>query len=98
MLMLGTHSTYPKGGVSCSKDSLVGNQTLVFQIKFCDKNPALRVAAKRYHQPSDELNKINWEKMTNIIRLGFLNIWEFANSVKYLNLTPAIDFPVTPKR
>ena len=42
------NSTYPKGGVSCSKDSFVGNQTLVFQIKFCGKSPALRVAAKRY--------------------------------------------------
>lgn len=46
-----THnSTYPKGGVSCFKDSLVVNQTLVFQIKFCGKSPALRVAAKRYLQ------------------------------------------------
>ncbi len=42
------NSTYPKGVVSCSKDSFVGNQTLVFQIKFCGKSPALRVAAKRY--------------------------------------------------
>jgi hypothetical protein len=42
------NSTYPKGGVSCSKDSFVVNQTLVFQIKFCGKRPALRVAAKRY--------------------------------------------------
>ena len=41
------NSTYPKGGVSCSKDSLVVNGSLVFQIKFCGKNPALRVAAKR---------------------------------------------------
>ena len=45
------NSTYPKGGVSCSKDSFVVNQTLVFQIKFCVKRPALRVAAKRYRQP-----------------------------------------------
>jgi len=37
-----------------------------------------------YHQPSDELSKINWEKMTNIIRIGFLNTWEFANSDAYL--------------
>lgn len=37
-----------------------------------------------YHQPSDELNKINWEKMVNIIKLGFLNTWEFANSDEYL--------------
>ena len=40
------NSTYPKGGVLCSKDSFVVNQTLVFQIKFCGKSPALRVAAK----------------------------------------------------
>jgi Zn-dependent M28 family amino/carboxypeptidase len=37
-----------------------------------------------YHQPSDEVSKINWEKMTNIIRIGFLNTWEFANSNQYL--------------
>jgi hypothetical protein len=42
------NSTYPKDGVSCSKDSFVVNQTSVFQIKFCGKSPALRVAAKRY--------------------------------------------------
>ncbi len=41
------NSTYPKGGVSCSKDSFVVNQTSVFQIKFCGESPALRVAAKR---------------------------------------------------
>jgi len=44
------NSTYTKGGVSCSKDSFVVNQTLVFQIKFSAKHPALRVAAKRYLQ------------------------------------------------
>ena len=42
------NSTYPKGGVSCSKDSFAVNQTLDFQIKLCGKSPALRVAAKRY--------------------------------------------------
>jgi len=41
------NSTYPKGGVSCSKDSLVVNGSLVFQMKFCGKSPALLVAAKR---------------------------------------------------
>jgi hypothetical protein len=45
------NSTYPKGGISCSKDSFVFNQTLVFQIKFCGKSPALRVAAKRWQKP-----------------------------------------------
>ncbi|HKL33668.1 MAG TPA: M20/M25/M40 family metallo-hydrolase [Tangfeifania sp.] len=39
-----------------------------------------------YHLPSDELSKINWEKMTNIIRIGFLNTWEFANSDEYLEV------------
>jgi len=41
-----TNSTYPKGGVSCSKDNFVVNGRLVFQIKFCGKSPALRQAAK----------------------------------------------------
>jgi len=41
------NSTYPKGGVSCSKDNFVVNGSSVFQIKFCGKSPALRVAAKR---------------------------------------------------
>ena len=44
------NSTYPKGGFSFSKDSFVVNGSLVFQIKFCGKSPALRVAAKRYAQ------------------------------------------------
>ena len=43
----GYNSTYPKGGVSYSKDSFVVNGNLDFQIKFCGKSPALRVAAKR---------------------------------------------------
>ncbi|MCE9540687.1 MAG: hypothetical protein K8R85_15920 [Bacteroidetes bacterium] len=41
------NNTYPKGGVSCSKDNFGVNGSLVFQIKFCGKKPALRVAAKR---------------------------------------------------
>jgi len=41
------NSTYPKGGVSCSADTFVQAKSSVFQIKFCGKNPALRVAAKR---------------------------------------------------
>ena len=44
------NSSYPKGGISCSNDSFVVNQKLGFQIKFCGKSPALRVAAKRYVQ------------------------------------------------
>jgi hypothetical protein len=41
------NSTYPKAGVSFSKDSFVVNQTLVFQIKFCVKNRHLRQAQER---------------------------------------------------
>jgi hypothetical protein len=51
------NSTYPKGGVSCSKDSFVVNQTLVFQIKFCGKSPALRVAANRSRQAMNEIQE-----------------------------------------
>jgi len=47
------NSTYPKGGVSCSKNSFVEKQTLVFQIKFCGKSPAFRVAANRYTQKNN---------------------------------------------
>jgi len=32
-------STYPKGGVSCSKDSIAANQTLVFKSSFVVKVP-----------------------------------------------------------
>lgn len=56
------NSTYPKGGVSCSTDSFVVNQTLVFQINFCGKRPALRVAAKRCMKP---LTKIAHKKERN---------------------------------
>ncbi len=56
-----THnSSYPKGGVSYSKDSLVVNQTLVFQIKFCGKIPALRVAAKR-----QAVKKLTFKKISD---------------------------------
>ena len=33
-----------------------------------------------YHRPSDHYEKANWKKFTNIVKLGFLNVWEFANS------------------
>ncbi len=49
------NSTYPKGGVSFSKDSFVANQTLVFQIKVCSTSPALRVAANRYETPRNDV-------------------------------------------
>lgn len=42
-----TNIIFAKGGVSCSKDSFEFKQILVFQIKFCSKSPALRIATKR---------------------------------------------------
>jgi len=32
-----------------------------------------------YHTPTDETDDINWNKMVDIIKLSFLNIWEIAN-------------------
>jgi len=48
--MLGTHSTYPKGGVSCFADRFVQAESSIIRMKFSGKNPALRVAANRYCQ------------------------------------------------
>jgi len=45
------NSTYPKGGVLCSKDTFVVTGTFVLLINICGELPALRVAAKRYMQP-----------------------------------------------
>jgi hypothetical protein len=59
------NSTYPKGGVSCSKDSLVVNETLVFQIKFFGKSPALRVAAKRCMKPLTNITQKRNIKIKN---------------------------------
>lgn len=35
------NSIFAKGGVSCSKESFVVNQTFVFEIKFCGKKPPI---------------------------------------------------------
>jgi hypothetical protein len=32
-----------------------------------------------YHQPSDQINLVNWPKMLDIIKLGYLQLWEAAN-------------------
>ena len=47
------NSTYPKGGVSCFEDTFVVAESSVLRMKFSGKNPALRVAAKRYRQYAD---------------------------------------------
>jgi Zn-dependent M28 family amino/carboxypeptidase len=33
-----------------------------------------------YHQPDDHIDLVNFSKMTNIIRLCYLNVWDFANT------------------
>ncbi|MBA7537192.1 hypothetical protein ES705_29459 [subsurface metagenome] len=33
-----------------------------------------------YHQADDHISKVNWEKLVKIIKIGYLNIWELANS------------------
>ena len=38
-----------------------------------------------YHLPSDELSKLNWEKMLNMIRLGYLNVWDIINNNSWLD-------------
>jgi len=42
------NSTYPKGGVSYSKDSFEVAESSVLRINICAKKPAHRKSAKRY--------------------------------------------------
>ncbi len=32
-----------------------------------------------YHRPTDQVSLVNWNKMLNIIKLGYLQVWEAAN-------------------
>ncbi len=34
---------------------------------------------KDYHKPTDVIEKVNLQKMTEITKLAFLNLWHFAN-------------------
>ncbi|MEE4197521.1 MAG: M20/M25/M40 family metallo-hydrolase [Bacteroidales bacterium] len=36
-----------------------------------------------YHTPKDRTHDVNWKKMTNIIKLTYLNAWELANSEQW---------------
>ena len=46
-VMPAANSTYPKGGVSCSKDRFLVNETFILLINICSESSALRVAATR---------------------------------------------------
>jgi hypothetical protein len=41
-----------------------------------------------YHQPTDDVSKTNWKKMTNIIKLGFLDAWDLATKEGKLAKSP----------
>lgn len=36
-----------------------------------------------YHQPSDEPSRLNWEKIVEITKASYLNVWKMANEVGY---------------
>ena len=36
-----------------------------------------------YHQPSDHTDKINWDKVVDITKASFLNMWNLANEKKF---------------
>ena len=55
------NSTYPKGGVSFSADTFVVAESSVLRIEFSGKNPALRVAAKRYGQVQKNKESRNYK-------------------------------------
>ena len=44
------NSGLAKGGVSCFVERFVQGPTFVLRMNICAKNPALRQAAKRWHQ------------------------------------------------
>ncbi|MBI5010489.1 MAG: M20/M25/M40 family metallo-hydrolase, partial [Bacteroidia bacterium] len=35
---------------------------------------------EEYHKPADEISTLNWDIMEKIIEIGFLNVWQLANS------------------
>ncbi len=62
-------ATRPRGGSDHSSFSAKDVPIMYFEAGF----------PPEYHQPDDHLKLINWEKMTNIIKIGYLNIWDLAN-------------------
>ncbi|WP_299235059.1 M20/M25/M40 family metallo-hydrolase [uncultured Bacteroides sp.] len=36
-----------------------------------------------YHQPSDHSERLNWEKVVDITKASFLNVWNLANEIDY---------------
>ena len=61
MRIATANSTYPKGGASFSADSLVIAESFVLRRNINGKNPALRVAAKRYGQVQKNKESRNYK-------------------------------------
>jgi hypothetical protein len=56
------NSTFAIGGVSCSADTFVVNQTFVLRINICGENRHLRQARKRYAQCKKEHHSADNER------------------------------------
>jgi Zn-dependent M28 family amino/carboxypeptidase len=41
-----------------------------------------------YHQPGDDVAKVNWKKMTAIIKLGYLTAWDISSKPGKLQSAP----------
>jgi hypothetical protein len=63
-------SERPRGGSDHSSFSAKDIPVMYFMAGF----------PPEYHQPDDHLKLVNWDKMTRIIKLGYLNIWDLATT------------------
>jgi replicative DNA helicase len=104
MVRSPTHnSTYPRGWVSCSKDSFVVNEALAFQIKFCGKSHTLRLAAKRFEELDEVTEGFKKGKLTIIggrpgmgktafaISLARNAAFKYGKTVAYWSLELSVD-------
>jgi hypothetical protein len=60
----------PSGGSDHSSFAREDVPIMYFEAGFPDE----------YHEPDDHVDKVNWDKMVKIIKIGYLNVWELANS------------------
>jgi len=63
-------SARPRGGSDHSSFSAKDVPIMYFMAGF----------PPEYHQPDDHIKLINWKKMVNIIKIGYLDIWDLANT------------------
>ena len=69
LTMLYKAAEVPRGGSDYASFSKAGYPVMAFMTAMHDD----------YHRPSDEADKINYKKLTNISRLGYLLVWKMAN-------------------